>query len=72
MYRYEYVTIAGQGMISYKFPHARDTIDRCAAMGYRYVGFLPVNMDSNGRLKEIELVFEWQDQAPAQAAAEHR
>ena len=36
----------------------RETIDRYAANGYRYVGYVPVCIDMDGKLKDMNLVFE--------------
>ena len=36
----------------------RKIIDKYAADGYRYVGYIPVYIDMNGKLKELDLIFE--------------
>jgi len=33
-------------------------IDEYAAKGYRYVGFIPVNMTDYGKIKDVDLIFE--------------
>lgn len=36
----------------------REIIDQYAARGYRYVGYIPTNIESYGRVTEIDLIFE--------------
>ncbi len=36
----------------------RKVIDEYAANGYRYVGYIPVYIDMNGKLKDLDLIFE--------------
>lgn len=36
----------------------QEIIRRYAAEGWRYVGFIPTFMNDNGKLKDMDLVFE--------------
>lgn len=58
MKKYEYVTVHTGRFSGAKSEEHRDIIDQYAARGWRYVGFIPVSMDSYGRLKDMDLVFE--------------
>lgn len=57
MYRYEYVTVVGEGMLATKFKEHREIIDRRAAEGWRYAGWVPAH-STNGTVVQIDLVFE--------------
>lgn len=61
MKRYEYVPVEigwffGSGTIEH-----RDIIDRYAKMGYTYKGYIPTNINGEGRMKSIDLIFEIED-----------
>lgn len=61
MKRYEYVPVKigwffGSGTIEH-----RDIIDRYARLGYTYKGYIPTNINSEGRMKSIDLIFEIED-----------
>lgn len=61
MKRYEYVPVEigwffGSGTIEH-----RDIIDRYARLGYTYKGYIPTNINSEGRMKSIDLIFEIED-----------
>lgn len=58
MKRYEYVTIYIGRFFGAKSEEHRGIIDEYAAKGYRYVGFIPTNMNDNGKIREIDLIFE--------------
>ena len=58
MKKYEYVninvnTFFGAGTIEH-----RQIIDEYAAKGYRYVGYIPTDANNNGKIFEIDLIFE--------------
>lgn len=36
----------------------RQIINEHAAEGYRYVGYVPTNMNDHGKIREIDLIFE--------------
>ena len=36
----------------------REIIDKYAAEGYRYVGYVPTDMSDHGKIREIDLIFE--------------
>lgn len=61
MKRYEYVPVKigwffGSGTIEH-----RDIIDRYARLGYTYKGYIPTNINGEGRMKSIDLIFEIED-----------
>ena len=59
MKKYEYVSVhVGKGILGSKTEEHRKIIDEYAATGYRYAGYVPTLMDSNGKLYEIDLIFE--------------
>ena len=62
MYKYEYVKIDNEALITSKFTVHREIIDTYAQKGFRYVGFVPIKSDSYGRIKEMDLIFETQKQ----------
>ena len=57
MYEYKYVPVQREGWIFSGFESYRETIDAGAAKGWRYVGWVPVDI-TNGALTQIDLVFE--------------
>lgn len=60
MYRYEYVSVTGEGIAATKFKEHRELIDRRAAQGWRYVGWVPTHI-SDGEITQIDLIFEQED-----------
>ena len=58
MDKYEYVTVAGEGVMAAKYRKHREIIDRRAADGWRYAGYVPARTNSNGQPTEIDLIFE--------------
>ena len=58
MYKYDYVTVVGEGVMVTKYREHREIIDRRAAEGWRYVGYVPVRTNSNGQPTQIDLIFE--------------
>jgi len=61
MLQYKYVKMAGEGFYASRFTKHRDIIDKYARIGYRYVGFVPTQSYANGRIIEIDLIFEKQE-----------
>lgn len=57
MYEYKYVPVEREGWIFAEFPNYRETIDREAAQGWRYAGWMPVDVTS-GAMTKIDLIFE--------------
>ena len=60
MKKYEYVNVnvnvscfLGSGTTEH-----RQIIDEYAAKGYRYVGYIPTDMNNNGKIYEMDLIFE--------------
>lgn len=58
MKSYQYVNIKLWKFLGASLEDHRQIIDEYAAQGYRYVGYIPTNMDAHGVLKEIDLIFE--------------
>lgn len=58
MKRYEYVNIHVGQIWGAKSEEHRDIIDEYAEKGYRFVGYIPTNMNGYGKIEDIDLVFE--------------
>lgn len=58
MKKYEYVSIEAYNPFGSVSEDYRQIIDKYAAKGYRYVGFIPTNFFDFGKFKNIDLVFE--------------
>ena len=59
MKKYEYVNLKVSGYwTSLRTEEHRQVIDAYAKKGYRYVGFLPTHMDTYGKLRSVDLIFE--------------
>ena len=57
--KYEYVSLCIDGWIfGSTCEEHRKIIDEYAARGYRYVGYLPTHTNTNGRMTDIDLIFE--------------
>lgn len=61
MFKYEYVKVNNEAIMSSKFTQHRNIIDQYAKRGFRYAGFVPIKSDGYGRIKEIDLIFEKQE-----------
>lgn len=57
MYEYKYVNVIGEGVSVTKFHEHRELIERHAAEGWRYAGFVPTHI-ANGEIVQIDLIFE--------------
>ena len=58
MYEYKYVTLDGKsGLMHERFEEHRACIDRYAAKGWRYAGWVPVEITS-GAMTRMDLIFE--------------
>jgi len=58
MFKYEYIKINSEAVMSAKFTQHRNIIDAYAKKGYRYVGFIPGKQYGHGMIREIDLIFE--------------
>ncbi len=56
--RYEYVEVHINRFLGAGSKEHRRLIDEYSAKGYRYVGFIPVNMTDYGKIKDVDLIFE--------------
>lgn len=58
MKKYEYVNININSFIGAGSKEHRQIIDEYAARGYRYVGYVPTDINDHGKIKAIDLIFE--------------
>ena len=58
MKRYEYVNIHIGKFCGAKSEEHRNIIDAYAAHGYRYVGYIPTDINDYGKIKDMDLIFE--------------
>ena len=58
MKKYEYVSINIDGFLGAGSEEHRQIIDNYAAKGYKYVGYIPTNITSHGKIVEMDLIFE--------------
>ena len=58
MKKYEYVNVNVSGFLGSGTTEHRQIIDEYAAKGYRYVGYIPTDMNNNGKIYEMDLIFE--------------
>ena len=58
MKAYEYVNIHIGKLVGAGSEAHRDIIDEYAARGYRYVGYIPTNINNYGKITDLDLVFE--------------
>ena len=65
MYRYEYVPLytGGGFWLNNSDSQHREIIDRYAAAGWRYVGYVPTAQHATGQIDTIDLVFEREKEA---------
>lgn len=59
-YRYETVFYY-MGILNGTIDEYHHIIERNAQEGYRYVGYIPIKLNSYGVYREIELIFEKDD-----------
>ncbi len=57
MYEYKYVPVEREGWVFAGFENYQDVITQAAADGWRYRGWIPVDI-TNGALTRIDLIFE--------------
>lgn len=58
MKKYEYVNLHIGKIIGAKSEEHRETINKYASEGWRYVGFIPTSITDYGKIKEMDLIFE--------------
>ena len=58
MKKYEYVNIKIGKFIGSKSEEHREIIDKYAAKGFKYVGYIPTKITDYGRITEMDLIFE--------------
>ena len=58
MKAYEYVNIHIGKLVGAGSEAHRASIDEYAARGYRYVGYIPTNINNYGKITDLDLVFE--------------
>lgn len=57
MYQYSYKRVRNT-FLGDDFSDCRDIIDDYASRGYRYVGYIPIAIALDGKIKSIDLIFE--------------
>ena len=63
MKQYEYVSVHIGKLFGTASKEHLEIINDYAAKGWRYVGFIPTNMNDYGKLKDMDLVFEKDEEA---------
>ncbi len=58
MKKYEYVNVKIGKFVGAKSEEHREIIDEYAKKGYRYVGYIPTDINDYGKIKNMDLVFE--------------
>ena len=58
MKKYEFITVHTGKFFCAKSEEHREIIAEYAQKGYRYVGFIPTNINDYGKITDIDLVFE--------------
>ena len=58
MYEYKYVTIKAKGVMVSEFRERQEVIDRYAADGWRYAGWIPTHIGAYGSMDQLDLIFE--------------
>ena len=58
MKKYEYVHLEIGGVFGARSKEHRKLIDEYAARGYRYVDYIPTEINGHGVIQEIDLIFE--------------
>ncbi len=58
MKKYAYVNVHINKFLGAKSEDHRIIIDEYAKRGYRYVGYIPVDISDYGKFKEMDLIFE--------------
>lgn len=61
MKHYEYVSVFISRWNGSRLEEHRTIIDEYAAMGYRYVGYIPTDINDYGKFKTVDLIFERED-----------
>ncbi len=56
--KYEYVNVKNATFFSAKSFEHREIIDEYAKKGYRFICFIPTNIEAYGRITSFDLVFE--------------
>lgn len=58
MKKYEYVSIDINWVFGSGNTQHREIIDKYAADGYTYKGYIPTKINADGRMKTMDLIFE--------------
>jgi len=56
--KYEYVNININQFLGSGSDEHRQIIDQYAAKGYRYVGYIPTDINGHGVTRQVDLIFE--------------
>lgn len=63
MKKYAYVSVHIGEFIGASSEHHQEIIDDYAAKGWRYVGFIPTYITNHGKMEDMDLVFEKDEEA---------
>lgn len=58
MFKYEYASVNIWKLMGAKCDMHREIINDYAKNGYRYVGYVPTDMNNYGKISQIDLIFE--------------
>lgn len=58
MKKYAYVNVNIDNIFGAGSLEHRQIIEEYAEKGYRYVGYIPTNISSHGKITEMDLIFE--------------
>ena len=58
MKQYEYVRVELNGFLTARSDEHRAIIDRYAADGWRWAGYIPTETSNDGRMYSMDLIFE--------------
>ena len=65
MLEYAFERVPGGGLFVTEFTNHREAIQRRAAEGWRYAGFVPKKQRAGGFIESIELIFERETEGQA-------
>lgn len=63
MKQYEYVSVHIGKLFGATSEEHREIINDYAAKGWRYVGFIPTYITNHGKMEDMDLVFEKDEEA---------
>lgn len=64
MKKYEYVSVHVSRFVGARSEEHRQIIDTYARRGYRYAGYIPTVLSDYGKIKDMDLIFEKDEENP--------